>query len=1007
LVAVEATAIDMTEPVVYIVQLQDAPLPSYRGDIKGLAATNPAVRGESKLDADAPASLAYMDYLAQEQAQAIAEVNAAIGRSLNVLYTYKAALNGFAAEMTAAEAAAVAKLPSVKYIEREHEYTLDTDAGPAWMGAPGLWDGSETGGLPGTYGEGIIIGVIDTGIDPWNPSFLDIGGDSYDHTNPWGADTYVGVCDATDPSYDATFPCNDKLIGAWGYASVNDGDPRDADGHGSHTSSTAGGNFVAGAVITTPSGVYTADISGVAPHANIVMYAACCTGAALTAAKEQVILDGVDVVNYSIGYTGGTPDLWTGVDTQTWLNVRDAGIFVATSAGNAGPGAATINGPGDAPWMLTVGASSHDRAFLNSITLDDGVNPVVTLEGQSMTGSYGPAQVVYAADYVTGTATADDARLCAPGAFPAGTFNGEIVVCERGAYGRVAKGQSVADGGAGGYVLAQLDEFGGGPGSVTSDPHVLPAVHSDYYAYQTLRSVVTGTAVVSGTIAGTTMDVDDKYGDIMASFSSRGPIRSEYFLKPDVTAPGRSIWAAYHQGDADGDYTFNVIQGTSMSSPHAAGAAALLRALHPEWTPAQVQAAMMTTARNTVLDEDGTSTATAFEQGAGHIDLGPAAQAGFVLDVTTQEFTDANPATGGDPSALNLASLPNNQCIGTCSWTRVLSSTQAASVSWTASTATFTDGITLTVTPATFDLAAHATQIITVEADVSGRPNDVWAFGEVTFVATSVPTAHFPVAVKASTGVLPDVVEIDAHRDADSILVKNLQALEITALTVDPYGLVEATLTPGLLDEDPTYGDPYDAFGGQADGAFYITVTVPADAKRLVAELVASEAPDLDLFVGLDLDGDGPDESEELCYSATGSWNEYCNITDPAAGTWWILVQNWGGSSSQPDALTLATAVVGADAGNMTITGPASVPVRTKFDLRVFWDESMDVGDYWYGAFDIGTDGDHHGNVGTVPVNLPPGWRDLRTRLGHQRRDGCGRRSDVERRHGDASGQGL
>lgn len=153
-----------------------------------------------------------MDYLAQEQAKAIAEVNAAIGRSMEVLYTYKAALNGFAAEMTAAEAAIVAKLPSVKYIEREHEYTLDTDAGPAWMGAPGLWDGSETGGLPGTYGEGVIIGVIDTGIDPWNPSFLDIGGDSYDHTNPWGAGNYVGVCDSTNPSYDDTFPCNDKLI---------------------------------------------------------------------------------------------------------------------------------------------------------------------------------------------------------------------------------------------------------------------------------------------------------------------------------------------------------------------------------------------------------------------------------------------------------------------------------------------------------------------------------------------------------------------------------------------------------------------------------------------------------------------------------------------------------------------------------------------------------------------------------------------------------------------------
>ncbi len=971
---VEAEIVDINEIAVYIVQLQDPALPSYRGDIKGLEATNPELRGESKLDADAPASVAYMDYLAQKQAEAIAEVNSTLGRSIDVLYTYKAALNGFAAEMTAAEADIVSKLPSIKYIEREHEYTLDTDYGPAWMGADGIWDGSMTGGLDGTYGEGVIIGVIDTGIDPWNPSFADVGGDGYDHTNPWGADTYVGVCDADDPSYDPTFPCNDKLIGAWGYASVNDGDPRDADGHGSHTASTAGGNVVHGAVITTPTDVYTANISGVAPHANIVAYAACCTGAALTAAKEQVILDEVDVVNYSIGYSGGTADLWASADTQAWLNVRDAGIFVASSAGNDGPAAATMGGPGDAPWMLTVGASSHNRAFLNSVILDNGTT-TTTVDGLSMTGAYGPAPVVYASDYITGDATAEDARLCAPGAFPAGTFDGEIVVCERGEYGRVAKGQSVADGGAGGYILAQPNEVGGGPGSLVSDPHVLPAVHIDYYGYQTLQSIVTGTEVVSGTIVGTTMDVDDSYGDVMASFSSRGPIRSELFVKPDVTAPGRSIWAAYHQGDEDGDYTFNVIGGTSMSSPHAAGAAALLRALYPDWTPAQIQSAMMTTARNeTVVDEDGTSKATAFEQGAGHVALGHAAQAGFVLDVTTQEFTDANPATGGDPTALNLASLANNQCIGMCSWTRVLSSTQDANVSWTATTDVFTDGITLTVTPATFDLAAGATQMITVEADISGLPNDVWAFGEVMLTATDVPTAHFPVAVKGSTGVLPDVLKIDVHRNAGSRLVKNLKGLEIVTMTVDTYGLAEATQFDFQLYEDPTNDIP-GGFFDDLSQVYWTTMTVQANDMRLVAEIVDTTSPDLDMAVGRDLDGDGPEESEIVCQSATGTAYEYCDVSgdDLVAGDWWVVVLNWSASvEGQQDDVTLAMGTVpGTDSGNMTITGPDSVPVNTEFDIRLFWNTpSMEVGDHWYGAFAIGTDPDHQGNVGMVPVNI-------------------------------------
>jgi subtilisin family serine protease len=965
---------DASELAIYIVQLYDPPLAAYRGGIAGLRPTNAAARGEKKLDSKSRDSLAYLDYLVGKRAEVITEVNKALDRSIDVIYEYRAALNGFAAEMTPAEANVVAHLPSVKSVEREVEFELHTDAGPAWMGAPGIWDGTQTGGLPGTMGEGIIVGVIDTGIDPWNPSFLDVGGDGYDHTNPWGAGTYVGVCDSADPPYDPTFPCNDKLIGAWSYASVNAGDPRDADGHGSHTASTAAGNIAYDAVITTPTDVYTADISGVAPHANIVAYAACCTSAALSAAKDQVILDGVDVVNYSIGASGGTDDIWSNTNTQAWLNVRDAGIFVATSAGNDGPEPGTMGSPGDAPWMLTVGANSHNRAFLNSIVLDDGTNPPVTVDGLSMTGPYGTAPVVYATDYVAGTATADDARLCAPGAFPAGTFSGEIVVCERGIYGRVDKGQSVKDGGAGGYVLAQPEEFGGGPGSVASDPHVLPGVHIDYAGYQTLKSVVTGTQVVSGTITGAVMDIDDAHADVMAEFSSRGPVRSDLFIKPDVTAPGRSIWAAYHQGaGGDGDYTYNVIGGTSMSSPHAAGAAALLRALHPDWTPAQVQSALTATGRDTTVDEDGTSMATPFVQGAGHIDLGPAAQAGFVLDVTTKEFEDANPAEGGDPTALNLASLTNGQCIGQCTWTRVLSSTQATTVTWTASTEAYTTGLSLSVTPPTFELTPYATQMVTVEADVSGLAKDAWGFGKVTFAATGVPTAHFPVAVMGAPSVLPDLLEIQTHRNAASKLVKNLKAIEIVTTTIDTYGLAKGTAHDFQLYQDPTRDIP-EGFFDNPNQVFWMTMTVEATDKRLVAEIIDTTSPDLDMAVGRDVDGDGPEESEIVCQSAAGTAFEYCDVSgaDLVAGEWWVIVMNWEESASAPDDISLALAIVpGADAGNVTVTAPDSVAATTPFDVRVFWDTpTMMAGDHWYGALDFGSDPDHPGNIGTVPVNL-------------------------------------
>src|SRR5690606_6805865 len=234
--------------------------------------------------------------------------------------------------------------------------------------------------------------------------------------------------------------------------------------------------------VVTPTGTYTVErISGVAPHANIIAYAACCTGSALQAARDQALLDGVDIINYSIGADSPTPDPYNDVEALSWLALRDAGIFVATSAGNSGPGISTVGSPADLPWLTVGGANSHNRAFLSTLSLSDGTNPSLELSGLALAAGYGPAPVIFAKDFVVAPATPDDARLCGPDAFPPGTFNGEIVICERGVYGRVAKGESVKAGGAGGMILAQPAEFGGGPGSLVADTHVLPAVHIDYY----------------------------------------------------------------------------------------------------------------------------------------------------------------------------------------------------------------------------------------------------------------------------------------------------------------------------------------------------------------------------------------------------------------------------------------------------------------------------------------------------------------------------------------------
>jgi subtilisin family serine protease len=282
----------------YIIQLTDPPLAAYRGGIGRLAATSPAATGQPKLDAASPASLAYRAYLAQEQAGRVAALEQLIGRPLLITYHYDTAFNGLALPLTAEEAAVAAALPGVAAVYPDEERELLTDAGPGWIGAAGIWDGTTTGGLPGTKGEGIIVGIVDTGINTDHPAFADVGGDGYDHTNPFGSGNYVGWC---NPGYAVQVTCNDKLIGAWSYSGSGN-NPEDPAGHGSHVASTAAGNVFT-ATLANGATLAVGVLSGVAPHANIIAYDVClasCPTTAMVAGIDQAVLDGVDVINLSI-----------------------------------------------------------------------------------------------------------------------------------------------------------------------------------------------------------------------------------------------------------------------------------------------------------------------------------------------------------------------------------------------------------------------------------------------------------------------------------------------------------------------------------------------------------------------------------------------------------------------------------------------------------------------------------------------------------------------------------
>jgi len=408
-----------------------------------------------------------------------------------------------------------------------------------------------------------------------------------------------------------------------------------------------------------------------------------------------------------------------------------------------------------------------------------------------------------------------------------------------------------------------------------------------------------------------------------------------------------------------------MMSGTSMASPHVAGAAALMVALHPDWTPAEIQSAlMMTSWPDGMLKEDATTAADPFDVGAGRLDLTNAATAGLVLDESVANYLAADPASDGDPAALNIASLASGTCLNECSWERTFRNPTDQTLNWTISSA---GDVPIAANPQSFAIGAGATQTVVFTATVSSLTAGAWYAGQVILTPDSAPdqALHMPVTVKPTAGILPSVFRIDTRRDAGSQRFTDLQAGDITALSAQVHGLVPATLVKESLIEDPTNDSPFDG----SEGALYRVVTVPAGAPRLVAEIIASEAPDLDLFIGR---GTTPSEASLVCESTTSSWEERCDIASPEAGDWWILVQSWQGSSSQPDALELAMAVVSTDdADNMTVDGPASVPALTPFDLTILWDEpAMGAGDRWYGALTLGSSAASPADIGAFPVDL-------------------------------------
>jgi len=1000
----------------YIVRLKDKPVATYDGHIIGLAATNPQitkkalystlkkssaspakVRSQLKIDVRTEAVQQYSAYLAEKQATFRKKAQSALAQSLSVVANYKTVLNGMALRLTQDEAIKLSKLSDVAFIQREKLETLDTDTGPTLIGAPNVWDGTATG--VGAQGEGVIIGIVDSGVNTDHPSFADIGGDGYDHSNPWGEDVYVGDCAKGFPEL-----CNDKLIGVRSYSVITDayrdssifGDNpppangEDYNGHGSHVGSTAGGNILPDTPLYAPEidkeeGDGTASdftfeqVSGVAPHANIVSYQICwpgdtgdtysaCPTSAILMALEDAVEDGVDVLNYSIS-GGGNP--WQSSTELAFLAAQEAGIFSAVSAGNSGPGEYTT--PKNAPWYTVVGASTHGRTITgdkNIGSFTGGNTSLSSISGQSITGSI-TAPIVYAGDFTNSNDPDGDSGQCLK-PFPENTFSGQIVVCDRGEIARVEKAANVAAGGAGGYVLANTPT---GADNLVADIYVVPGIHIASGDGTNLKNWIASGADHQATIsAGGQINIGQ--ADDMAGFSSRGPNGSvDNVMTPSVTAPGVSIYAAYADQMFGRDNTspapsdFDFLSGTSMSSPHVAGAAALLKSAHPTWTPDNIRSALMMTASLDVRKEDGSTPADFFDMGAGSIRVDLAAQTGLVMNESHANYQAANPAIGGDPRTLNIPSMMDTSCLGTCSWTRTVSATKSGT--WTTSSETISGGAAIAVSPASFTLSEGESQAITVTVDASAAVNRQWSFGNVLLSSSQHPNLHLPVVIVANKGDIPANVSFTSNRQTDSGIVKDVTALAVDELTVRSYGLEKGELTQGSIVEDSARDTIYD---DSKDGVSVKLIEVPANAKRIVAELVASASPDLDLYIGLDSNGDGiPQESEELASSTNYTAIEKVDITMPSQGTYWVAVQNWSASTpGAQDSFDLLSAVVkGTEKAGLSVSVEGPIQTLEPFDMRVIWSlENAQAGERYYGALDLGTNSNDAGNLGMMSVDV-------------------------------------